>query len=157
MGSLVYMGRVAVEKNIEAFLALDLAGRKVVVGDGPDLEHLRGAWPDVHFVGARFGVELAEVLPAADVSVFPSLTDTFGLVIIEAMACGLPVAAFPVTGPIDIIEQGVTGCMDDDPGVAVRCAMALDGAACVAAARGYNWESCSRPFESYLAFPQGRG
>ena len=98
----MYMGRVAVEKNVEAFLDLDLPGTKYVVGDGPDLNGLRSRYPDVRFVGQKLGDELAAHVAAADVFVFPSLTDTFGLVMLEAMACGVPVAAFPVTGPLDV-------------------------------------------------------
>ncbi|OGI40256.1 MAG: alpha-mannosyltransferase, partial [Candidatus Muproteobacteria bacterium RBG_16_62_13] len=105
----LYMGRVAIEKNIEAFLKLDLPGSKVVVGGGPDLEMLKKRYPGAHFTGYKTGEDLARHVAAGDVFVFPSLTETFGLVIIEALACGLPVAAFPVQGPIDIIENGVTG------------------------------------------------
>ena len=102
----MYMGRVAVEKNIEAFLNLDLPGSKYVVGDGPDLERLRRQFPKVTFTGQKLGQELTAHLAAADVFVFPSLTDTFGLVLLEAMACGVPVAAYPVTGPVDVVQNG---------------------------------------------------
>jgi glycosyltransferase involved in cell wall biosynthesis len=147
----MYMGRVAVEKNIEAFLALDLPGSKVVVGDGPDLERLRAAWPGVRFTGQKRGDELARWVAAADVFVFPSLTDTFGLVLLEAMACGVPVAAYPVTGPIDVVEHGVTGALDEDLGRAVRLALTLDPAACIAAAASRSWEACTAAFEGHLA------
>ena len=99
----LYVGRVAVEKNIRAFLDLDLPGSKVVVGDGPQLDALRRDYPAVRFTGARFGAALARAYAGADVFVFPSLTDTFGLVLLEALACGTPVAAFPVTGPLDVL------------------------------------------------------
>jgi glycosyltransferase involved in cell wall biosynthesis len=146
----MYMGRVAVEKNIEAFLALDLPGTKVVVGDGPDLERLQRAWPGVRFTGQKRGRELARWLAAADVFVFPSQTDTFGLVLLEAMACGVPVAAYPVTGPIDVVEHGVTGALDEDLGRAVRLALTLDPAACVAAAASRSWAASTEVFESLL-------
>jgi len=155
----MYMGRVAVEKNIEAFLALDLPGSKVVVGDGPDLERLRTAWPGVRFTGQKRGAELARWLAAADVFVFPSQTDTFGLVLLEAMACGVPVAAYPVTGPIDVVEQGVTGVLDEDLGRAVTRALTLDPAACVTAAASRSWAACTEAFEAHLErfdFPDRR-
>lgn len=110
----LYVGRVAVEKNIEAFLSLDLPGTKYVIGDGPDMTMLQQKYPGVQFTGFRFGMGLARSIAAADVFVFPSLTDTFGLVMLEAMACGVPVAAFPVTGPNDVVIDGVTGCLDED-------------------------------------------
>ena len=110
----LYVGRVAVEKNIEAFLRLDLPGRKVVVGSGPMLETLRARYPDVLFTGNQTGEDLAQCYASADVFVFPSLTDTFGIVLLEAMASGLPVAAFPVTGPIDNVDHGSAGCLDAD-------------------------------------------
>ena len=112
----MYAGRVAVEKNLDAFLSLDLPGTKVVVGDGPDRGELAQRYPAAMFPGYRFGVELASYLSAADVFVFPSRTDTFGLVMLEAMACGTPVAAFPVTGPIDVVTPGVDGVLNEDLG-----------------------------------------
>ena len=110
----VYVGRVSVEKNIELFLGLDLPGSKVIIGDGPDMNRLSKKHADCHFVGYRFGKELASYVAGGDVFVFPSKTDTFGLVMLEAMACGLPVAALPVTGPIDVVRDGETGILDDD-------------------------------------------
>ena len=110
----VFVGRVAVEKNIEAFLALDLDGTKLVVGDGPQRAELERRFPNAVFAGARYGEDLARHFAASDVFVFPSRTDTFGLVLLEAMACGLPVAAFPVDGPIDVVSNGVTGVLDVD-------------------------------------------
>ncbi len=110
----LYVGRVAVEKNVEAFLQLDLPGSKWVVGDGPALAGLRAKYPDAHYLGVMKQPELAEVYAAADVFVFPSKTDTFGLVLLEAMACGLPVAAYPVTGPIDVLGDSPAGVMHED-------------------------------------------
>ena len=109
-----YVGRVAVEKNIDAFLSMPWHGSKIVVGDGPERARLQSQYPGAVFVGYQFGENLANYLAAADVMVFPSRTDTFGLVNLEAMACGVPVAAYPVTGPIDVIEDGVTGALDVD-------------------------------------------
>lgn len=147
---LLNMGRVAVEKNIEAFLTLSLPGSKVVVGDGPDLPALRRRYPDVLFTGAKFGEELASWLAAADVFVFPSRTDTFGLVILEAMACGVPVAAYPVTGPADIIVNGVNGCMDEDLELAARKALLVDPYSCIRFARQHSWRACSEVFAAYM-------
>jgi glycosyltransferase involved in cell wall biosynthesis len=146
----LYMGRVAIEKNIEAFLKLDLPGSKVVVGDGPDLEMLRRRYPQVTFTGFKTGEELARHVAVADVFVFPSRTDTFGLVIIEALACGVPVAAFPVQGPVDIIENGVTGFLDEDLQKAALAALALKPEACREAALKYTWEACTRQFLAHL-------
>jgi glycosyltransferase involved in cell wall biosynthesis len=145
-----FVGRVAVEKNIEAFLRLGLPGTKYVVGDGPDLESLRAKYPEVRFTGYKVGEELARHVAAADVFVFPSRTDTFGLVLIEALACGVPVAAYPVQGPIDIIENGVTGCLDEDLGAAARSALALDPERCRAAALKYTWAECTQQFLGHL-------
>jgi len=151
----ICVGRVAVEKNIEAFLKLELPGSKVVVGGGPALEALRARYPQVLFTGYRYGDELAATVAAADVFVFPSLTDTFGLVMLEAMACGVPVAAFPVTGPIDVVEQGVSGVLDVDLGKAALAALRLDPAACLAHARRFTWEAATRQFESNLVAVRG--
>ena len=147
----IYMGRVAVEKNIEAFLDLPGLGSKIVIGDGPDRERLAARYRDSHFLGPRYGRDLARHLAAGDVFVFPSRTDTFGLVLLEAMACGLPVAAYPVQGPLDIIVPGVSGVLDEDLGRAVRGALTLARAPCVAEARRYSWDACSADFLSYLA------
>jgi glycosyltransferase involved in cell wall biosynthesis len=146
----MYMGRVAVEKNIEAFLNLDLPGSKYVVGDGPDLEPLRRRYPRVIFTGQKTGQELTAHIAAADVFVFPSLTDTFGLVLLEAMACGVPVAAYPVTGPIDVVLAGKTGVLDDDLRQAVLGALKLDPADCVAYARQHSWRNWTERFVSLL-------
>ena len=146
----MYMGRVAIEKNIEAFLKLDLPGSMVVVGDGPDLAMLKHKYPKVVFTGFKTGEELAQHVAAADVFVFASRTDTFGLVLIEALACGVPVAAYPVQGPVDIIENGVTGFLDEDLQQAAMAALALKPEACRAAALPYTWEACTRQFLSNL-------
>ncbi|WP_461209345.1 glycosyltransferase family 4 protein [Desulfocurvus sp. DL9XJH121] len=146
----MYMGRVAVEKNIEAFLKLDLPGSKAVIGDGPALDKLRRAHPGVLFLGRKTGLDLAEHLAAADVFVFPSLTDTFGVVLIEAMACGLPVAAYPVTGPRDVVLHGETGWLDRDLGRAVRKALAMDPARCRARAMQFSWQRSVEQFEAGL-------
>ena len=146
----MYMGRVAVEKNIEAFLNLDVPGSKYVVGDGPDLERLRERFPTVSFTGQKLGKELTAHLAAADVFVFPSLTDTFGLVLLEAMACGVPVAAYPVTGPIDVVQNGTTGMLDNDLRQAVLAALKLNPADCVAYARQHSWQNWTERFVSLL-------
>ena len=147
----LYVGRVAVEKNIEAFLQAELPGNKMVVGGGPALESLRKEYPEVRFTGPRFGEELARSYASADVFVFPSLTDTFGLVLIEAMACGLPVAAFPVTGPKDLIRNGVTGYTGESLREAALKALELDRAAPRAFAEKFSWENCTRQFFDGLA------
>src|SRR5262245_26077190 len=146
----MYMGRVAVEKNIEAFLNLDVPGSKYVVGDGPDLDQLRHRYPHVKFTGQKLGQELTAHLAAADVFVFPSLTDTFGLVLLEAMACGVPVAAYPVTGPIDVVQNGKTGVLDNDLRQAVHGALKLNQADCVAYARQHSWRNWTERFVSLL-------
>ncbi|MES2442898.1 MAG: glycosyltransferase family 1 protein [Pseudomonadota bacterium] len=141
----LYVGRVAVEKNIEAFLKTTHPGTKVVVGDGPSRAALQAAYPDAKFLGPLFGEELASAYSAADVFVFPSRTDTFGLVMIEALACGVPVAAYPVTGPIDVVTPE-TGAMDEDLTLAIGEALTRDRAACAAYARSFTWEASARQF-----------
>lgn len=145
-----YLGRVAVEKNVRAFLNLDLPGTKVVIGDGPDRPVLESCYPSAFFLGFKFGVELAQALSSADVFVFPSRTDTFGLVMLEAMACGTPVAAYPVTGPIDVVAPGVTGVLDDDLGKAAIAALALDRDGCRRGASTWTWERASAQFFGHL-------
>jgi glycosyltransferase involved in cell wall biosynthesis len=147
-----YVGRVAVEKNIEAFLSMPWEGSKIVIGDGPERARLQTLYPDALFTGFKFGEDLAKHLAAADIMVFPSLTDTFGLVNLEAMACGVPVAAYPVSGPIDVIEDGVTGALDTDLGSAARRALTLDPKACRAHALRRGWDASSREFEGNLVF-----
>ena len=146
-----YAGRVAVEKNVEAFLKLPLPGSKLVIGDGPALGRLRAAYPKAHFTGFRFGAELAALVGCADVFVFPSVTDTFGLVLLEAMACGVPVAAFPVTGPKDVVVNGVTGILDNDLETAARAALGLSSAACIEFARSHSWRRAAEVFLQNLA------
>jgi glycosyltransferase involved in cell wall biosynthesis len=152
----LYVGRVAVEKNVEAFLELPLPGTKVVIGDGPDLRVLRQRYPEVCFTGYRHGEELARHVAAADVFVFPSRTDTFGLTMLEAMACGVPVAAYPVTGPRDVVRDGVTGALDENLGRAVERALGLDSEDCVRFARSRTWDHSAADFLGYLA-PFGTG
>lgn len=147
----LYVGRVAIEKNIEAFLKLDLSGSKVVIGDGPQRASLQARYPEANFLGAKFGADLARHVAAADVFVFPSLTDTFGLVMLEAMACGLPVAAFPVAGPKDVVRDGEVGALDWDLGKAIDRALELPRAACRAYAQGFTWEAATRQFLANLA------
>jgi glycosyltransferase involved in cell wall biosynthesis len=146
----VYAGRVAVEKNITAFVELDLPGTKCVIGDGPALQELKQRFPEVRFPGYLFGRELARHIAAGDVFVFPSRTDTFGLVMLEAMACGLPVAAYPVQGPADVVRQGVTGVLHEDLRIAATKALELDRAACREVALGYSWEAASAQFRNNL-------
>lgn len=145
----MYMGRVAVEKNLEQFLDLDLPGTQVVVGSGPDLLKLQKKYPAAVFTGARSGVELAKTVSAADVFVFPSRTDTLGLVMLEAMACGVPVAAFPVPGPADLVTEGSTGALDGDLKAAIYRALALDGDACIEFAREHSWRRSTENFLRY--------
>lgn len=147
----MYVGRVAVEKNLEAFLTLDLPGTKYVVGDGPQLGELRMRYPEVRFTGARQGEELARHFAAADVFVFPSLTDTFGLVLLEALACGVPVAAFPVRGPLDVVGSAPVGALDPDLGAAVRRALMIDPLACREHALGFSWSVCARMLLDHVA------
>ena len=145
-----YVGRIAVEKNIEAFLKMDWAGTKIVIGDGPARPRLEKQFPDAVYLGYRFGEDLAMHLAAADVMVFPSRTDTFGLVNLEAMACGVPVAAYPVTGPIDVVEDGVTGALDLDLAAAARRALNVDPKVCRERALKSGWAVCSGEFAGNL-------
>jgi len=147
---LLYVGRVAVEKNIEAFLESRHPGAKVIIGDGPARAALAAKYPEAHFMGPKFGADLAAAYAAADVFVFPSKTDTFGLVMIEALASGVPVAAYPVTGPIDVLQRGV-GVMDDDLDAAIAGALRLDRTACADYGRGFTWEASARQFLDALA------
>ena len=145
------VGRLAIEKNLDAFLALELPGSKLMIGDGPERAALAQRYPQVKFAGYRYGPELAALLSGADVLVFPSLTDTFGLVMIEALACGVPVAAFPVPGPLDVIEPGVTGVLDKDLGQAIAAALQLDRRTCVPAASEFSWQAATNQFLAGLA------
>jgi glycosyltransferase involved in cell wall biosynthesis len=145
-----YVGRLAVEKNVDAFLQMPWRGSKILIGDGPERARLQARYGDAVYAGFLYGEDLAAHLAAADVLVFPSLTDTFGLVNLEAMACGVPVAAFPVTGPIDVIEDGVTGALDLDLAKAAERALALDPRACRARAEQSSWTACTHEFEANL-------
>ena len=140
------MGRVAVEKNIEAFLALELPGSKVVIGDGPQRAELERRFPQAIFLGEKKGADLSSHLAAADVFVFPSRTDTFGVVQLEALACGTPVAAFPVTGPLDVIEDRPIGALSEDLGEACIRALGMSREACRNFAIERSWENSARHF-----------
>ncbi len=146
----LYVGRVAVEKNIEAFLRLDLPGTKVVVGGGPSLEKLRVEHAAAVFLGPRHGEDLARLFASADVFVFPSRTDTFGLVLLEALASGTPVAAFPVTGPIDVIGGAPVGVLDDDLRKAALAALDIPRGACRDYAERFSWSVSADQFLKYL-------
>jgi glycosyltransferase involved in cell wall biosynthesis len=146
----LYAGRVAIEKNIEAFLTLDLPGSKVVVGDGPALPALRHKFPDVTFTGYRENGALARSYAGADVFVFPSRTDTFGLVLLEALAAGTPVAAFPVTGPIDVITDERVGALDEDLRTACLKALDCDRSMARRHAEAWSWDACVAQFRAAL-------
>ena len=143
-------GRVAVEKNLEAFLSLDLPGSKVVVGDGPQEAELKSRFPSTTFLGPRQGAELAGLIAAADVFVFPSRTDTFGVVQLEALACGVPVAAFPVTGPKDVIGDNAVGVLDEDLQAACLAALNIPREACRAFALTRSWATSARQFIGHV-------
>ncbi len=145
-----YVGRVAVEKNVDAFLRMDWPGSKIVIGDGPQRFRLERQFPRATFAGYRFAEDLAAHLAACDIMVFPSRTDTFGLVNLEAMACGVPVAAFPVPGPMDVIEDGETGALDVDLASAARRALRVDPRRCRERAMKSGWDISSREFENNL-------
>ena len=157
----LHVGRVAIEKNIEAFLAAEWTGSKVVVGDGPALDDLMARYPDAHFLGSLHGEALASTFAGADVLAFPSRTDTFGLVIIEALACGTPVAGYPVPGPLDILgadglgTQGAggerVGGVDDDLGAAMRQALTARRADCARYGALFSWEKSCDQFLAALA------
>jgi len=152
----LYVGRVAVEKNIEAFLATNVPGTKIVIGDGPALKQLAAKYPEVYFLGAQFGEELVASYAAADVFVFPSKTDTFGLVMIEALATGTPVAAYPVQGPVDVLGTDGKGpfaewsapiaALDDNLNSAIKAALECDRTACAEFAKLYCWPVVAEQF-----------
>ena len=148
---LLYVGRVSVEKNIEAFLSLDIEADKVVVGDGPARAELEKRFPEVRWLGFRKGEPLVREYANADVFVFPSRTDTFGLVMLEANACGTPVAAYPVTGPKDVVVQGRNGALNEDLGTAVRQALLVSRAACRNHALENGWDRIAERFVAALA------
>jgi len=157
----LYVGRVAIEKNIEAFLQSNVSGTKVVVGEGPALKKLKKAYPAVTFLGAKFGHELAQIYASADVFVFPSITDTFGLVMIEALACGTPVAAYPVQGPLDVLGQDgrgpfdcwshQVGALNSDLNVAITEAISLKRQNCSRFAKLYDWDIVAKQFVAALS------
>jgi glycosyltransferase involved in cell wall biosynthesis len=146
----LYVGRVAVEKNVEAFLELDLPGSKWIAGTGPVLEKLKAQYPDANYLGVLSQAELAKVYAAADVFVFPSKTDTFGLVLLEALACGTPVAAYPVTGPVDVLGGGNAGAMNEDLRQACLDALKIERRAARAWAERFSWRAASEQFASHL-------
>jgi glycosyltransferase involved in cell wall biosynthesis len=154
---LLYVGRIAPEKNIEAFLDAEVAGSKVVIGDGPLLAALKRKYPTVSFLGAIEGEPLASAYASADIFVFPSRTDTFGLTMIEALACGTPVAAYPVQGPVDVLDDTI-GCMNEDLATAISEAAGRDRARCAEYGRGFSWSASAAQFEAALvpANPHGR-
>lgn len=146
----LYVGRVAIEKNVEAFLRLNLPGSRYVIGDGPQRAELEMRYPNARFLGYQRGERLAELIAAADALVFPSRTDTFGLVLLEALACGVPVAAFPVPGPRDVISVPGVGVLDDDLQYAALAALALEPAACRRYALAWSWQNSARTFVERL-------
>ncbi|XUM19481.1 glycosyltransferase family 4 protein [Bradyrhizobium oligotrophicum S58] len=148
------VGRVAVEKNLEAFLSLDLPGSKVVIGNGPQKAELERRFPAAHFLGEKTGKDLTAHMAAADVFVFPSLTDTFGVVQLESLACGTPVAAFPVTGPLDVIADHPIGAIDWDLRAACLKALTMSRETCRAFALDRSWENSARQFIGNLAVLQ---
>ena len=147
----ITVGRIAVEKNLEAFLALKLPGSKVVIGDGPQRAALQRQYPEVRFLGEKTGEDLTSHLAAADVFVFPSRTDTFGVVHLEALACGTPVAAFPVTGPLDVIADHPVGALDTDLRSACVRALDISRESCRSFALECSWENSARQFIGNLS------
>jgi glycosyltransferase involved in cell wall biosynthesis len=146
----LYVGRVAIEKNINAFLEIDLPGSKWVVGDGPAMAKIKQQYPNVNYLGVLNQPELAKVYAAADVFVFPSKTDTFGLVLLEAMACGTPVAAYPVTGPIDVLGDSPAGAMNDDLRTACLAALKIPREVARAHAERFSWRASTEQFARHL-------
>jgi glycosyltransferase involved in cell wall biosynthesis len=147
----VCVSRVSKEKNLEDFFKLEWAGaRKIMVGGGPMLEEYQEQYPDIEFVGFKTGKDLAEYYRMADVFVFPSRWETFGLVMIEAMACGTPVAAYPCQGPLDVVDEGITGCMNEDLRQAVTDALRLDRTKVWAGSQRWTWERAWQIFKSNL-------
>ncbi len=151
---LLYVGRVAIEKNLEAFLSLKIDSLKIVVGDGPQLEFLKQKYPEVLFTGAKFGEELTHYYSSADAFVFPSRTDTFGLVMLEALACGTPVAAYPVEGPIDVIQNSEVGALDHSLEKAVLGALRKSRQSCRDYALQFSWGTCTQQFFNNLRAAQ---
>jgi glycosyltransferase involved in cell wall biosynthesis len=151
------VGRVAVEKNLEALLDLDLPGSVVVIGDGPARAGLQRRYPKAHFLGARFGEDLARCYASADVFVFPSRTDTFGIVLVEAMASGLPAAAFPVTGPLDVIGESGAGALSENLRAACMAALQIPRERARAHALTFSWRESARQFLGHIAQARGEG
>ncbi len=151
----LYAGRIALEKNLEAFLDLDLPGTKALVGGGPQLDELRRRYPKAVFTGPKFGEDLAEHYASADVFVFPSLTDTFGNVLLEALASGVPVAAYNVMGPKDVVANGSVGFLGDDLREAALAALDLDRKECRSYAELFSWAACARRFSDIIAEANG--
>jgi glycosyltransferase involved in cell wall biosynthesis len=151
----LYAGRLAVEKNIEAFLALDLPGTKLVAGDGPSRNQLEAKFPDAKFLGLKTSAELATLYASADVFVFPSFTDTFGMVLLEAMACGLPVAAFPTPGPLDVVGASGAGALENDLRKAALGALEISRDIPRAHALTFTWEACAQQFLDNVAIARG--
>ena len=147
----LYAGRLAPEKQLETFLSLDLPGSKVLAGNGPSADHLKRTFPAAHFLGLQVGDDLARIYASADVFVFPSRTDTFGMVLLEAMASGLPVAALPVPGPLDVVGDSGAGVLDDDLGAACRAALAIPRERARAHAETYTWASATEQFLANVA------
>ncbi|PPD44965.1 MAG: alpha-mannosyltransferase [Methylocystis sp.] len=151
----LYAGRLAVEKNVEAFLSLDLPGTKLVAGDGPARAALEARFPDARFLGVKTSAELAALYASSDVFVFPSRTDTFGMVLLEAMACGLPVAAYPVMGPLDVVGASGAGALDQDLRAAALAALNIPRSVARAHALTFTWENCARQFLDNIAYARG--
>jgi glycosyltransferase involved in cell wall biosynthesis len=148
---LLCVSRVSKEKNLEEFFELDYPGyQKIMVGDGPMLEKYKAQYPSVHFTGFKTGVDLARYYANAEVFVFPSRWETFGIVMIEAMACGTPVAAFPCQGPEDVVDEGITGCMNDDLKQAVKDALMLDRTRVWEGSGRWTWERAWEIFRDNL-------
>jgi glycosyltransferase involved in cell wall biosynthesis len=142
----LYVGRLAVEKNVEAFLALHLPGTKLVAGEGPQRAELQARFPEARFLGQKSADDLARIYAASDVFVFPSRTDTFGLVLLEALACGTPVAAYPVQAPLDVLGEADVAVLDEDLRAACLKAAALSREACSAFARKRSWRASAEQF-----------
>jgi glycosyltransferase involved in cell wall biosynthesis len=147
---LLCVSRASPEKGLDDFCSIKTPGTKILVGDGPYLETLKSKYPDVIFAGYKKGSSLAHYYANADVFIFPSRSDTFGVVMLESMACGTPVAAYPVTGPIDIITPGVDGCMDDDLSKAIHACLGLDRKMVEESSRRFTWKACTDVFEKNL-------
>jgi len=150
----LYVGRIAVEKNLETFLALDLPGTKVVVGDGPQRADLAARFPETHFLGPKLGEDLVRCYQGSDVFVFPSRTDTFGLVLLEALACGVPVAAYPVQGPKDVVADCTAAVLDENLREACLTALALSGETARSFALTRSWPACTEQFLANLALEE---